>query len=249
MTFSILKHLQLLGIAVVCVTAVPTFANADFIVNGGFGSGLTGWSVAGDAGKVTATGGVATIVESATALETDLYQDFVFAANTTTVTFKLVAVFADSASQNSVTPDSFGVAILNPVTGDPLVSTVNNTTDSYYIRDLTTDATQGDKATGVTVSSDNSFPITITIDTSALGGTSARLLFRVIGGGDRDSTSSVSIDEVVGTPDNNGPPSSTPAPATLILAAIGAFGCAGKAWWSRRRRLSPACSQELLPAI
>ncbi len=223
----------------VALSAVPSMAHGGaLLINGDFGSGLTGWAVSGD-NTVTVSGGVATITESPTASEVDLFQTFDFKSSYTKLSFQITGLSADSAASSGVTPDAFGAALLDNL-GNPLVSTVTGTTDSFYIRDLVTGFPAAQVAPGVTVSSNGNFPITVTIDTSSVGDVSnAELLFRVIGGTDPASTSSVSLDDVTLNPTGGGGPggSAVPEPGSIMLFTFAALGLAGRAWRMSRRTI------------
>src|SRR5262249_5576924 len=134
---------QLWAILGLLSAAAP--ARADLIL--GFPNGLAGWSTAGDAGTVTAAGGQATIAESTFAGETDLFLTFTVPAGAQSLRFTLVSVSADSTvadnEANGYLPDFFGASLLNPSTGDPLVPTVDPSTDSFYTRDVVTGVDQG----------------------------------------------------------------------------------------------------------
>src|SRR5439155_1302046 len=105
----------------------------------------------------------------------------------------------DSLFLQGVTPDAFGVALLDPPTWAPLVATVDSFTDSFYTRDLEQDVTEGLAAAGVVVTPGLT-PGTwhITLDLGNLGGHAALLAFRLIGGSDGSQLgASVAISDVV----------------------------------------------------
>jgi hypothetical protein len=219
--------------------ALAPQARADLIL--GFPNGLTGWNTAGDANTVTASGGQATITESFFASETDLFINFTVPTGAQSVQFTLVSVAPDSTladnQANGYTPDSFGASLLNPNTLMSLVPTVDQNTDSFYIRDVVDGVTQGQAAMGVTASPLSGTPTVIALDISSLGlaGQSAQVLFRLIGGTDPNSTSTVTLSnvEVIGG-------TAVPEPSALVLASLGFLCCAGFGWQRRSSKRHPA---------
>jgi hypothetical protein len=203
-------------------------AHAGPLINGDFSSGLTGWTT-DPADSVSVLNGQAVISESLFATEVLLYQDFTIPTGVPTLTFTLV--FLTDEPAGAFFPDGFGVSLLNPTTLASLVPTVDSNTDSFYTRDLVQGTDQGQAAAGVTLSpSPTSIPLTVTLDISSLGGQEARILFRLIGGGDAFDAS-VTIDNVsVGT---NVVP--VPEPGSLTLAVIGIGGLIGHRRHQRRR--------------
>jgi hypothetical protein len=210
------------------------------LINGDFSQGLTSWQVT-DPGTVTVASNVATIVESQKFSETDLFQDFKFPSSTKGISFKITDLFADTAVVNGKTPDGFGVSLVDSGTLLPIGPVVAGTTDSFYIRDLTTAATPVESwASNVTVSpaGSSTFPITVKFDLSSLSGldgTNGRLLFRVIGGSDLDSLSSVSISDV--TLDVGQGTSTIPEPLSLVVWSL--LGMAACGWRFCRQRKPP----------
>ncbi len=203
-----------LALLILFAPAVP--ARADLSL--GFSNGLTGWTAAGDSGTVTATGGQATLAESTFAAETDLYMNFTVPTSATFLQFTLVSVAPDSTLADGYFPDAFGASLLNPNTLLPLVPTVNPTTDSFYTRDVVAGVTQGQAATGVTVSNPPGVLGLISLDVSSLTGQTAEILFRLTGGTDPYSSTTVTLSDV------NVLTQSTivvPEPNSFITAALG----------------------------
>jgi len=211
--------------------AIGSAARADLIL--GFPQGLTGWSTAGDTGTVTASGGQATMTESTFMAETDLFLNFTVPTGAQSLQFTLVSVFADSTqtdnSTNGYLPDFFQASLLNPNTLASLVPTVDQTTDSFYHRDVVDGVTQGSAATGVTVSTSPGALGQISVDLSSLGldGQTAEVFFRLIGGTDPSSTSTVTLSDVKVIAG-----ASVPEPGTFILASLAILCCVG---YHRRR--------------
>lgn len=221
---------------VISLVASGSSARGDLVL--GFPNGLTGWSTAGDAGTVSSSGGLATISESAFATETDLFLNFTVPTGAQSLQFTLVSVFADSTQAeneaNGYLPDAFGASLLNPNTLSSLVPTVDQTTDSFYIRDVVDGVTQGQAASGVTVSSLAGTLGVISVDLSslALDGQTAQILFRLSGGTDPDSSSTVTLSDVkviAGT-------SAVPEPASIITGLTGMLIVAGIVGMRRLRR-------------
>jgi hypothetical protein len=174
------------------------------LVNTGFDQGADGlerWTVSNSI-LVYANGrNEAVLVEGVTDVEVDLSQDFVIPQGMAQLTFTIDATTFDSQFQNGTTPDAFGVSLLDPATGLSLVPTVDGSTDSYYTQDLVTEAAPRIAATGVFLSQ-GAIPgsIQITLDTSALGGQNAQLVFRLIAGSGPESEASVTISVGQATP-------------------------------------------------
>ncbi len=194
------KHLLISCLACLSLLATDFSARADLIL--GFPQGLTGWSTAGDAGTVSASGGQATITESTFAAETDLFLSFTVPTGAQSLQFTLDSLFADSTvadnNANGYLPDAFGASLVDPNTLNPLVPTVDPTTDSFYTRDIVDGVTQGEAANGVSVSSSPGALALISVDLSTLGldGQMAEILFRLSGGTDPSSSSTVTISDV-----------------------------------------------------
>jgi hypothetical protein len=212
--------------------AIVSPARADLVL--GFPNGLTGWSTPndgsaqGDPGTVTASGGLATITESTLAAETDLFLNFTVPTGAQSLQFTLNSVFADSTLANNAAngylPDAFGASLLDPNTLLPLVPTVDQTTDSFYTRDIVGGVTQGSTAPGVTVSPSAGTLGVISVDLSNAGldSQSAEILFRLIGGTDPLSTSTVTISNVIVIAGG-----SVPEPASIIPSLTAVFIVAG----------------------
>jgi hypothetical protein len=132
----------------------------------------------------------------------------------------LVAVSPDSSlADNSAQglPDAFGASLLNPDTASPLVPTVYPmTTDSFYIRDVVDGVTQGLAAPGVTVSSAPGALALVSVDISSLlAGQTAEIFFRLVGGTDPSSSSTMLSDVTVTGA------IAVPEPSTFLLAYLG----------------------------
>jgi hypothetical protein len=206
-------------------------ARADLVL--GFPNGLTGWSLPdngvttqGDPGTVTISGFQATIAESVFASETDLTLNFTVPTGAQSLQFTLNSLFADSTladnSANGYLPDSFGASLLNPSTLASLVPTVDQSTDSFYTRDVVDGVTQGSAAGGVSVSTPPGTLAVVALDLSSLNldGQTAQILFRLVGGTDPDSSSTVTLSNVEVI---NG--ASVPEPSTFVLGSLGIFCC------------------------
>ncbi len=182
-----------------------------------FSQGLTGWTVS-DPSYVTVTNGQATISESATASEVDLYQDFTVPTDSQTISVDLVGVTTDPAD---LIPAALGISLLDATTLEPVVSTVDIFTDSYYIRDLVDGVTQGEAATNVNlVPSPTAFPLTISVDSTALQGQDVRFLFRVLGSDSEVANASATIDNIVISP-NSGGGGTVPEPGMIVIWMVG----------------------------
>jgi len=219
-------------LAFVISLAVVSPARADLVL--GFPNGLTGWSLPdngvttqGDLGTVTISGSQATIAESVFALETDLTMNFTVPTGAQSLRFTLNSVFADSAAASGVTPDAFGASLLDPNTLSPLVKTVDPTTDSFYTRDIVDGVTQGSTAPGVTISplAGTLGVISVDLSNSGLDGQTAQVLFRLIGGNDPLSTSTVTISDVIVVAGGSVPePASIVHGLTAVVILAGALG-------------------------
>lgn len=191
-------------------------AQAGPIINGDISNGLAGWTVS-DASAVSVVLGAAVIQEGDSGPEVDMYQDFVIPDGAETLSFLLKSV----GDEDDFPPSGFGASLLDPTTLGSLVATVDAFTDSFYTRDLTSGTTQGLAAAGVGVSpSADALPLTITLDVSALGGRSARILFRVIGGG-ATSGASATLDDV-----QVDAPLAVPEPGSVVMLAAGMLAMA-----------------------
>ena len=212
-------------IALLSLFTAGSSARGDLVL--GFPNGLVGWNLPdngfttpGDPGTVTASGGTATIAESVFASETDLTMAFTVPTGARTLRFTLVSVSPDSTlagnAANGYFPDAFGASLLDPNTGLPLVATVGGS-DSFYTRDVVDGVTQGLAATGAGVSPLSGMPALVSLDLSSLlAGQQAEILFRLIGGTDPLSSSTVTLSDVdVITA------SGVPEPSTLLLGGLG----------------------------
>jgi hypothetical protein len=224
--------------ALLCLFSAGSACGGELIL--GFPNGLAGWSTSGDSGTVTASNGQATLAESVFTAETDLFLSFSVPTGAQSLQFTLVSLLADSSldanNANGYLPDAFGASVLDPNhPGTSLVPTVNSTTDSFYIRDVVDGVTQGQAASEVTVSPVSGTPALISVDISPLtAGQQAEILFRLIGGTDPSSSSTVTLSDVK-VVTSAGP--SVPEPSSFILAGLGLLGglsyslCAS---WGRR---------------
>jgi hypothetical protein len=221
--------------------AMASPSRADLVL--GFPNGLTGWSTAGDAGTVTASGGLATITESTNAPETDVFLTFTVPTGAKSLQFTLNAVSGDSTqadnAANGYLPDAFGASLLNPNTQFPITPTVDPSTDSFYTRDIVQGVTSGLSASGVTVSSSPGTLGIISVDFSTLGldGQNAEILFRLNGGTDPLSASTVTISHVIVIANQ-----AVPEPASMISLCTGGVILVG-VYAVRSRRGSPKQTQ------
>jgi len=212
---------------VLCLSTAGSSARADLSL--GFSNGLTGWNLPdngvttqGDPGTVTLSGSQAIITESVFAAETDLTRTFTIPTAATFLQFTLVSVAPDSTLADNLAnryfPDAFGASLLNPNTLLPLVPTVNPTTDSFYTRDVVDGVTQGQAASGVTALSAAGALAVVSVDISSLGlaGQPAEVLFRLTGGTDPSSSTTVTLSDVTVTG-----AIAVPEPSTFLLACLG----------------------------
>ncbi len=218
------KGCLVLLIIIVGLGACP--ATEGSLFNGDFSQGLTGWTVS-DPALVSVINGQAVINESPTAQEVDLSQTFTVPTGALSLSFNLMSL----VTRSDDIPPAFGAALLDTTSTPPIsvVPTVDISTDSFYIRDLVPGVTQGEAASGVTLSpSPDALPLLITLDLpSALIGQDVTILFRVLSGG-TGAGSSVTLDNVqVATP------SVIPEPSSLIL--LGLSSALVILWRSRRR--------------
>lgn len=257
MRFAVQKVLGLLAVLALLAPAKPALAAV--IVNGDFSNGLNGWSVTtgpGNTDTVTIAGGTATIdntgetvvsVSSGIATisqsaldpsvsEIDLYQVFTVPSSPESLQFTLSGLTPGMSDP----PAGFGSSLLDPLTGLPLVPTVDATTDSFFTHDLTAGA-PGLVAMGVTAtpSLTSDPPLTISVDVSGLTvGSSAEILFRVLEGGDLNANASFT--NVVFN-EGGGAPHVVPEPGTfgMLLA-----GMTGLIWLKRRLRFDRSCRND-----
>ena len=235
------RAIAILSLLALCVLVAGTPARGDLVL--GFPNGLTGWTTPdsspnpamGDPGTVTASGGQATIAESTFASETDLFLTFTVPSGVQSLQFTLNSVSPDSTvdnnNANGYLPDSFGASLLNPSTLASLVPTTDPTTDSFYTLDVVGGVTQGQAADGVTVSGGAGVLAVVSVDLSSLNltGQTAEILFRLVGGTDPASSSTVTLSDVtvIGA-------SSVPEPGTFILGVLGVLCVSGYQWRNRR---------------
>jgi hypothetical protein len=206
--------------------AVPALMNGSFTDGA---DGLAGWTVS-DPFQVTVDAQHRAVIrESPIDAEVDLYQDFVVDARDTTLTFTLSGLTFDASFADEITPDAFGVSLLDPITLLPLTPVATDLTDSYYVRDLVPGA-DAQAAAGVVVQPGalpGSVRITLPLDTG-LAGATARVNFRVIGGSDfTQLDGSVAVSSVT----TNQPPtditlSNSSVPENAAGAAIGTLSVA-----------------------
>jgi YD repeat-containing protein len=163
--------------------AVPTHP----LLNGQFNQGandLADWSTSDPQYVVVNSANQAIISESRSDIEADLYQDFIFPQGARSLSFTLDGFTFDNSLPSGATPDAFGVSLLDPTTQNPLVTTVDGQTDSFFIQDVVPGAL-GTAASGVTVTAGTApGSLRITLDVSSLHGQGVRLVFRFIGGSD-----------------------------------------------------------------
>jgi hypothetical protein len=206
------------------LSAVGFPARAD--MNLSFDSSLTGWT-SSDASLVSASNGQATITESSSSMETDLYQTFTVPSGAQSLQFTLVSIFADSPP--AIPRDAFGASLLDPITGTTLVSTVptDPTSDSFYTRDVVQDVVTPSLAAGVSESPvPGTQELVVSLDISSLAaGQQAEILFRLIGGDDLSSSTVTLSDVGVLT----SPTQAVPEPSTFFVAGLGILGWLGYA--------------------
>jgi hypothetical protein len=159
-----------------------SFTAGSFITGPG---GLNTWLVS-DTNLVNVNqANQAVLHESRRDSETTLFQDFVIPVGANTLSFTIDGTTFDSLVRSGVTPDAFGVALLDPTTMEPLNDAANIRTDAYYIQDVVQNVLAREVGTGALVSlPDSTGARQVTLDVSGLGGQSARLLFRLIAGSD-----------------------------------------------------------------
>jgi len=150
------------------------YASAAAIVNADFSAGLTGWTVS-DPTFVSTTSGAAILSEPNNALVVTLEQSF---------TIPIGSLYIELVLSDLVTEQDVG-GLLN-ASDVSLVPTVAGTTN-FYIRDLCAGVTEGEAASGVTLTpSPSSLPLSICLDISALTATTpveAKILFELVAGG------------------------------------------------------------------
>src|SRR5262249_24275937 len=106
------------------------------LVNGNFSQGLTGWTVS-DPNQVTVNAAnQAVLQESPTTLEVDLSQDFTIPIGVSSLTFIINGFTFDDQFLSGITPDAFGVSLVDPATLLPLTPVVDASTDSYFTQDV-----------------------------------------------------------------------------------------------------------------
>jgi hypothetical protein len=236
--------------ALLSLVAAVSPARAD-LTPLGFSNGLAGWNLPdnglttqGDIGTVTSTGTTTTIAESTFASETDLTRTFIVPTGAQALQFTLVMSSPDSTAASGITPDAFGASLLDPNTGLPLSAIVGGS-DSFYTLDVVGGVTQGQAASGVSVSPLSGAPALISLDISPLlAGQQAEILFRLIGGGDPLSSSTVTLSDINVIAASG--PSLIPEPSSFFLGGLGVLGwlgyalrfraCRGAATWHRPQR-------------
>ena len=155
-------------------------------INGGFNQGadnLDGWVVSDPQQVMVNAAHQAVLSESSSAIEVDLSQDFTIPHGAKDLSFTLTGLTLDDTLPSGETPDAFGASLLDPNTQSPLAASVDNSTDSYYIQDLVNGVSQGQAATGVTVTPAGGSS-RITLDVSTLQDQEAELIFRFVSGSD-----------------------------------------------------------------
>src|SRR5262249_9667568 len=128
----------------------------------------------------------------------------------------------DDLIRQGTTYDSFGVSLLDPMSLNSLVPTVDNFTDCYFIEDVVPGA-QGLASSGVSsVPGTDPGSLRITLNVDGLGGTGARLLFPFLGGSDPfHPNGSFSIPDVVIS-------GNTPVTTPTVTVIAGSFAYDGQ---------------------
>jgi hypothetical protein len=218
--------------------AIVSPVRADLVL--GFPNGLSGWSTYGDSGSVTASGGLATITDKTGTSETDLYINFTIpTGGAQSLQFTINSVSADSSSGGTGNPffgASFGVIdpTQTPPTVSPLVPTVDQFTDSFLTMDVVTNPNPPlTTPMIVTVS----YPagvfaqVSLELPSNLAAGQSAGVLFRLNGGMDGDTGSSVTISNVLIVTG-----AAVPEPSSIIPGLSAVFIVAGVLGTRSRRR-------------
>ena len=174
-----------------CFLLFGPVLSGQVLTNGGFSNGLTGWTAI-EAGGTISPGSVTPISGQAQFLEGDsflveLSQDFVIPAQADELRFDLELVPGFDLSDMFI-PDAFEASIIDPATNLSLVPTITPFTTSCFNMQESQTVFLG---AGTTIDG-----MTVSIDLSGiLAGTSARILFSLIGG-DADMGSGLRIDNV-----------------------------------------------------
>ncbi len=233
------RWISIPSLVVLCLLLGQGPARADLSL--GFSNGLSGWTTTdlppGDTGSVTVSNNQATIVESSDLQKLELYTTFVIPTGAQRLQFTLSAS-ADSPYIQNSTPDSFGASLLDPTTLAPIGDFVSGS-DSFYTRDIVTDPSPVVlTASGVTLSPQTGLPVVVTLDISSpsLYGQTAELLFRLSGGDDADSLSTVTLSDVQVL----GGLSTIPEPSTATLVILGGLGMIGYGRHHRRTARGPS---------
>jgi len=180
--------------------AGPSLQNGDFSI-----PALSAWTV--EFGDVTDGGGFALFQEDPASVSSTLGQQFTIPSSAATLSFDLSGLLEPGGPYDpEAWPDAFCAYLLDPLTGDPLVSTVGGT-EFFYV-----DSTGYlDTVASLTF---NSSTLTATLDVSALGGLDAYLRFDLWSREDGWIT-------YVGLDNVNVQGSAVPVPGALLLGLIG----------------------------
>ena len=174
------------------------------ISNGDFSAGLSDWWFSG---PVSGTGGYATLAEDPEFGMTSLWQEFVIGGSDGWLSFDHRMAFGPDGTSGLAWPDAFTASLLDPATGQPILSTTPGLPD-YFYRDIA-DNVYYDSSI-VTIAGDM-----VTLDLRSVPrGTSAYLVFDLLGGDDGYATT-VEVDNVGIT--------AIPAPGAVVLGVIGLF--------------------------
>lgn len=216
-------------LAAVMLGVLSNTAGANTILKLGFGANLDDWTVS-DLGYVALASEQATITESALNSAVTIYRDFVVPTDPISLSFTLVTLTPESPGGGL--PSAFNVMLLDPTNSASLISTVDNFTTAYYIRDLTSDVDAGQTASGVTLdpASGIGLPLVVTADISGLiAGTTARIQFMVLSSSDLNESTSVTLENVQVVSGVV-----IPEPTTIVMTSIGALSLAGYGLVCRR---------------
>jgi hypothetical protein len=184
-------------------------------------SDLAGWSASDPLYVSFTPSHQAVLRESPSDTEVDLYQDFLLPQGAQYLTFRLNGFTFDDSVPSGVTPDAFGVSLLDPTTEEPLLATTDTQSDSYFIEDLVP-GTQAEGVSGLVTTRGGPGAEYVSLDVSSLQGRGVRLVFRLLGGSDVSQLNgSVTVSDVTVSASLGVPTSSVnPLPATTTATAF-----------------------------